>query len=104
MPLRTIQIHVHAPTKPAEGAPCNGCGLCCTAAPCPLGMWVSRRRQGACAALTWNERETLYRCGVVDEPALWLPWLSAALAHRLALRWIGAAAGCDSDLQAQTQP
>ena len=38
-------------------------------------------------------------CGVVDEPDRWLPWLPAALARRLALRWIAAADGCDSDLQ-----
>ncbi|MDT0138632.1 hypothetical protein [Acidovorax sp. PRC11] len=35
------------------GQPCNGCGLCCLAEPCPLGMLVSRRRHGACVALRW---------------------------------------------------
>ena len=100
MPQRTIRIHLQAPTKPAPGQVCNGCGVCCTVAPCPLGMWVSRRRQGECAALAWNGAEQRYRCGVVAEPARWLPWLPAGLARRLALRWIASAAGCDSDLQA----
>ncbi len=50
-------------------------------------------------ALRWDEAGAHYRCGVVDEPGRWLPWLPAGLARRLALRWIAAADGCDSDLQ-----
>ena len=42
-----VWLHAEAPPKPAEGAPCNGCGLCCLAEPCPLGVLVSRRRTGA---------------------------------------------------------
>ena len=99
MPHRVIHIHAQAPRKPAEGRACNGCGVCCATAPCPLGMWVSRKRVGACKALRWDDAGRHYRCGVVDEPDRWLPWLPAALARRLALRWIAAADGCDSDLQ-----
>ena len=49
-----VWLQPSAPPKPAEGAPCNGCGLCCLAEPCPLGMLVSRRRTGACVALRWR--------------------------------------------------
>ena len=98
MPHRVIHIHAQAPAKPAEGLACNGCGVCCAAAPCPLGIWVSRRVRGACAALEWSAEQTRYRCGVVTEPARWLPWVPAALARRWVLRWIAAADGCDSDL------
>ena len=98
MPHRVIHIHAQAPTKPAEGQTCNGCGVCCAAAPCPLGIWLSRRVQGACAALVWSDAETRYRCGIVAEPRRWLPWLPESLARRWALRWIAAADGCDSDL------
>lgn len=45
--------HGDAPAQPAMGQPCNGCGLCCLAEPCPLGMLVSGRRHGACVALRW---------------------------------------------------
>jgi hypothetical protein len=90
--VRTIFLQPEAPPKPAPGAACNGCGLCCAAEPCPLGMLVSRRRQGACAALQWQAAENRYRCGLLAEPR---PWLPAALARR----WIAAGAGCDSDLQ-----
>jgi hypothetical protein len=93
-----ILIHPHAPAKPAPGAACNGCGVCCTAAPCPLGALLSRRRHGACAALQWQDTGKLYRCGVLAEPKRWLPWLPAAWGQRLARRWISAASGCDSDL------
>jgi hypothetical protein len=98
MPHRVIHIHAQAPPKPAEGQACNGCGVCCAVAPCPLGIWVSRRWRGACAALSWNDAQARYRCGVVAEPARWLPWLPEGLARRWALRWIAAATGCDSDL------
>lgn len=76
------------------GAPCNGCGLCCLAEPCPLGMLLSRRRRGACVALRWSEAEQRYRCGAVAHP-----WLG-----RLARRWIAAGAGCDADLQVHNTP
>ena len=98
MPHRVILLHSEAPPKPAAGAACNGCGLCCAAEPCPIGMLASRRRHGACVALQWQADEARYRCGIVAEPQRWLPWLPAALARRLALRWIAAAQGCDSDL------
>ena len=96
---RVIHLHPYAPAKPAVGAPCNGCGVCCAAQPCPVGMWVSRSTQGRCAALLWNDAEQRHRCGVVAEPQHWLPWLPRGLARALALRWISAATGCDSDLQ-----
>jgi len=101
VPHRIIHIQPQAPPKPAEGQACNGCGVCCTAAPCPLGMLISRRRHGACVALAWDAAEMRYRCAVVVAPEDWLPWLPAPLARRLALRWIAAAKGCDSDLQAR---
>ena len=61
-----IHIHPLAPAKPAFGAACNGCGVCCLSQPCPVGMLVSRRRSGACDALRWDESATIYRCGLID--------------------------------------
>jgi hypothetical protein len=97
-----IRIEPDAPAKPAPGAPCNGCGLCCLAEPCPVGMLVSRRRHGRCAALVWLPATTSseaatppdsvrsspttrapdigprYACGLLHAPADWLPrWCSA---------------------------
>lgn len=93
-----IEIHADAPPKPAEGAPCNGCGLCCAWQPCPVGAWVSGRRTGACAALEWHADGGRYRCGMVVAPerhVRWLPSIAAPLVRRAVLRWIAAARGCD---------
>ncbi|MDP1901277.1 MAG: hypothetical protein Q8K96_12600 [Rubrivivax sp.] len=100
MRQRVILLQQAAPAKPAPGEACNGCGLCCAAEPCPLGMVVSRRLRGECAALHWDPSAQCYRCGVVTAPERWLPWLPSGLARRLAMRWIAAARGCDSSLVA----
>jgi len=93
-----IYLQAQAPKQPAPGQPCNGCGVCCAVAPCPLGMLLSRRRQGACAALNWNEAQSRYLCGALSRPQFWLPWLPATWAQALVRRWIAAARGCDADL------
>lgn len=100
MPHRVILLQRGAPSKPAPGAPCNGCGVCCAVAPCPLGVLLSRRRRGRCAALRWDAGPGRYRCGAVSAPRRHVPWLPAVLTRWLALRWIAAATGCDSDLVA----
>ena len=95
---RVILLHPQAPGKAELGSACNGCGVCCAAAPCPLGIWLSRRRHGSCVALSWSDADQRYRCGALDSPRRWLPWLPARAATALARRWIAAAKGCDSDL------
>jgi hypothetical protein len=110
--MQTIYLHPAAPRKPAEGAPCNGCGVCCTVQPCPLGMVLSGRRTGACAALQWDGTVALYRCGALTQPHMvvaqalgrrgaWLTRPIAAVLQRVARRWIAAGRGCDSDWQPQ---
>ncbi len=99
MAHRVILLHRKAPPKPALGQPCNGCGLCCAAEPCPLGMLLSRRRLGACVALQWVPAAATYRCGVLVQPRRWLPWLPASWARRLAQRWIAVGAGCDATIE-----
>ena len=102
---QVILLHVDAPAKPAEGTPCNGCGLCCAVEPCPAGVLLSRRRTGACKALQWSDAERRYLCGLVSAPSRVLPWLPkrlAPLASRLTRRWIASATGCDASLAAET--
>ncbi|MGP3505246.1 hypothetical protein [Paracidovorax citrulli] len=96
--------HRDAPPQPAFGAPCNGCGLCCLAEPCPLGMVVSRRRTGPCKALLWSpaavpDASGRYVCGMVADPAAVTGWRRAWALRwiaRLARRWIAAGQGCDA--------
>lgn len=100
-PRRVIMIEPSAPPKPPLGAPCNGCGVCCLAEPCPVGIVVSRRRHGACVALRWSATERRYHCGMLAAgpgsgriAALFArPW------RRLIARWISAGSGCDCDLE-----
>jgi len=88
MSARTIAIHADAPAKPALGADCNGCGVCCLSEPCPLGALASRRRHGACDALRWNASDRRYRCALAA---------GRSPLAALARRWIAAGRGCDSD-------
>jgi hypothetical protein len=90
MAPRVIHLHADAPAKPAVGAACNGCGVCCVAEPCPIGMLVSLRRRGACTALTWDPAGSRYRCGLLAD---------AGLGSRVVSRWIAAGTGCDSLLE-----
>lgn len=110
---KVIHIHAFAPVKPRPGQACNGCGVCCIAAPCPLGMLLSGRFRGACAALRWEPTPGRYRCGALSRPrqvlqqALprWLRFLARPLSVPLTLwsrRWIAAGRGCDSSLQVVT--
>ncbi len=106
-----ILIQPDAMSKPMAGAPCNGCGVCCLVAPCPLGILLSGRRQGACVAVRWHDDIRQYRCGALSEPLDVLqntlpgslrclaPWLSPGLA-RLAKRWTAVGQGCDSTVDA----
>lgn len=97
-----IALHAAAPAKPAAGAPCNGCGVCCALAPCPLSRFLLGHRHGACPALSWRDEGTRYGCGLVLAPAehlRWLPRACAPLAARLARRWIAAGSGCDCDAE-----
>ncbi len=96
-----IHLHAGAAAKPPFGAACNGCGVCCATEPCPLGMILSARRRGACAALRWNPAGSRYSCGAVSAPATVLPAVLRPLAPlfgRLARRWISAGSGCDTTL------
>lgn len=98
---QVIHLHSQAPLKPQLGVPCNGCGVCCATEPCPLGMVLSGRRTGACAALRWSDYGSRYMCGAVAMPRAVLPrWLRmfAPLLPGLARRWISAGSGCDATL------
>ena len=97
-----ILIHADAPAKPLPGAACNGCGVCCALMPCPLSRALLGHRTGSCPALTWQSEGRRYACGLVIAPAShlrWLPLPLAALATRLARRWIAAGTGCDCDAE-----
>ena len=75
-----------------------------------MGIVLSRRREGACAALRWQGLVNRYQCGAMVAPGEVLEralplglrglagWL-APLLPRLARRWIAAGVGCDSTIE-----
>jgi hypothetical protein len=97
-----VQIHAHAPAKPAIGLPCNGCGLCCAAEPCPVSrLWLGHTT-GACRALQWSNVNKRYQCAMVTQPAAqlwWLPKVFNTIFGRWVHRWIAAGVGCDFDAE-----
>ena len=104
MTARTIWLHRAAPPKPPLEAACNGCGVCCASAPCPLGMLASGRVAGRCSQLRFDETASRYRCGLMPRSppagAGWVARASARTARALIQRWIGAGTGCDSTVDA----
>ncbi len=97
-PTQTIHLNTEAPTKPAFGAPCNGCGVCCAAETCPWAVLLFRQRRGPCPALIWNEETKRYFCGLLDDPAQYVCWLPRrwnAAAIRFFTRRIAAGTSCD---------
>lgn len=99
MKERIIELHAEAPAKPAIGAPCNGCGVCCVLETCPLAMLRFLKRRGPCPALEWSAEEARYACGLLNHPENYLPLPAAARnpARRFFARSIAAGKGCDSN-------
>jgi hypothetical protein len=94
---RIVALHAAAPDKPAFGQPCNGCGVCCAATPCPLGRVVHWQWRGRCPSLDWSVADRRYRCRLLaarDGRPAWLErWLRRAIA---------AGQGCDFDASVET--
>lgn len=107
-PPHIIHLRRDAPPQPALGQPCNGCGVCCAYAPCPLGVVVSGRRRGRCRALAWDGAR--YVCGMLQAPRRhwrWLPRTAEPLVRVWVRRLIASGVGCDAHLETmacQTQP
>lgn len=102
-----IILNAHAPKKPDVGVPCNGCGVCCAAEPCPPAQLLLKAPlQEPCPALEWEEAQQQYRCGLLSQPNHYLRWLPHALssiAKPVIRTMIHANQGCDSDAEDITE-
>ena len=99
-PARMISLHAAAPEKPAIGAPCNGCGVCCALETCPAARLLFLQQRGPCPALAWDEAVQRYHCGLMLHPEThigWLPGMLRTAAQRWAARAIAAGIGCDCE-------
>lgn len=57
-----------SPKYPGFGSACNGCGLCCLNAPCPLSKKYQLWSRSGCRAL--RREDERYRCSALEQPAL----------------------------------
>lgn len=108
--MRWHLIESVALEKPLEGSPCNGCGICCIASVCELGLALGDNQN--CRALIRNH-DGSFTCGLVHDPYSYLdseslmPWLvldelKGGHTGELALKEmnakaLGAGRGCDAD-------
>jgi hypothetical protein len=92
-----LELLTHHPprvlTKPAEGAPCNGCGQCCSEEVCPIGEEVlGEGVQPPCPFLKWHTAR--FWCELlVGEAHL---HAIGAVPDRVLAQAIGAGVGCTS--------
>lgn len=96
---QTITLHRNAPPKPRPGEPCNGCGVCCAAEPCPIAALFLFQRRGRCRALVWQDEHARYVCGMVTSPESHSRLIPASLGKLMGgffASRISAGAGCDS--------
>ena len=84
--------------KPRYGDPCNGCGMCCQEAPCPLGKIIFDQFQGPCPAIELDGDKVT--CGLVANPIAYnfagvLEYGNEATSQAAALL-VGTGVGCDT--------
>lgn len=102
-----IILDARAPKKPNVSTPCNGCGVCCAAEPCPPAQFFLKApQQQPCPALEWNEAQQQYRCGLLSRPSnylRWLPRIFNRITQQMIRAMIHANQGCDSDAEEITE-
>ena len=105
--LQTVEMNLLAPAKPDYGSRCNGCGICCTVAPCPVAHVFLFLFRGKCRALLWQEDASRYACGMVVCPDRFVALIPERLRERsgkfFASR-IAAGAGCDFAAEIDDMP
>jgi hypothetical protein len=92
-----IELHPKSPEKSSFGTPCNGCGVCCAASPCPVAVVFLFQIKGKCRALLWQDGR--YVCGMAVSPDLYvmlIPEKGRELCARFFASRIAAGSGCDS--------
>jgi hypothetical protein len=86
IPLPTIE---HGPNKPKRGEPCNGCGYCCAAEVCEIGLHAFGASTPApCPALEF--RDGRFWCGIVRK-------MDEVPEGKILRMLLGIELGCDAD-------
>jgi hypothetical protein len=83
----------HAPDKPAFGATCNGCGLCCAVEVCRIGQMAFGDVPAPCPGLTFVQGRFWCQLVLAEQQAQGLGVVTAPrLAEALAI-----GRGCDAE-------
>ncbi len=84
------------PRKPAEGQSCNGCGLCCAIALCPLAVELLEAAKAPCPAMEFAEGR--FWCGLARRPSRYLgtPRFSDRLLGPMIRTALDIGEGCDA--------
>ena len=102
-----IELHRLAPAKPDYGERCNGCGACCTVAPCPVAHVFLFQFKGKCRALLWQDEANRYACGMVvcpDRYARLIPERLRERSGKFFASRIAAGTGCDFAAEIDDMP
>jgi len=97
--FQEVELHPQSPEKPGYGAPCNGCGVCCAAGPCPVAFAFLFQFRGKCRALLWQDEPSRYVCGMAACPDVYvklIPEKWRGYSGRFFASCIAVGAGCDS--------
>lgn len=103
---RVIWLQAAAPSKPAVGEACNGCGVCCAIETCPVSRVFLWQWRGPCRALEWHAEARHYRCGMLLHASRYLKILPRSFEPKFQAwirRWIAADTACDSSAEVQLQ-
>jgi hypothetical protein len=93
-----------APEKPAEGQPCNGCGMCCAAQPCLIAQEFIGATEGPCPAMVFEDGR--FWCGMTRTPGAYMgqPGWADEMLGRMFAEALGIGIGCDSNAPPTGQP
>lgn len=84
------------PRKPSEGAPCNGCGLCCALQLCPIAIEFIEAAEAPCPAMEYAGGR--FWCGLARYPSRYFgtPASSDRLIRPMVQAELSIGEGCDA--------
>jgi hypothetical protein len=84
------------PGKPHEGEACNGCGLCCAVALCPLAVEFLDEAAAPCPAMEFSDGR--FWCGLLRHPSRYFgtPGFSDRLIRPMIEAALDIGGGCDA--------
>ena len=70
---------MYLPPKPREGAPCNGCGMCCALEVCEIGRRALPGATAPCPIMAHDGKRIVCRLVVLEADAGLVPLIAMAL-------------------------